>query len=1012
MKINTTLLCFFVVAMFCNTYTQAQRTSNGNNTTLKAQLLHQETKAPIAFVNVGFIGKGIGSVTDAQGYFELTYATHKIKGSDIIQFSIIGFKTKQIPIASIESLLTERNTITLVPELYDLEEVVLENTKIKNTTVGNSKINPEKFGYWKNELGLGGEIASKIKIKRRQTQLQSLNFMVLENLSDSIRIRVNVYDIDPIFRIPQNNLLNTVIYHTVSKRSGIERIPLSKYNIFTDTDVIVSIELIEIYGERLGFAVAGSGNKTPSFTRSISQGYWKPHKAEAMGFTMDVSYPLEKGDKETIDRVRPDAITIFWDASAKGKSRDLDAEFELIDRYIKALKNVEVTVQKFAFKYSDSETFQVKKGKSEAVLDYLNETTYEGVSDYASLKESSSQKSQSHLIFTDGTTLFSDLTPVFNSPTFTISTNERANTEALEEVALYTDGVYIALDKRSPKRALDYLLKDIPIENFNAENNVTIPKINGTITSEFGPLQGAVIKVKNTFKEQQSDAEGRFEISAEQGDVLIVRFPTMETNEVQITDTDVNIAMKVDGNLLEEVVLSGKRDEKLVKTASGKKNFDAVSFKTNIITEEDISPSHLTLGDVLTRMSGIRVNRNVFTGEEEYVNPRVSSITLKVLPIIILDGVPYEQGSVPFINPQNIASVQVITSIHAVNLYGTLGRGGAIIVTTKTGDPDYYASKKEEKPSLLIQGNDYEGETVTTLGEDLNKPVYLIQLERTTTIEEAKKIYERYKNTVLDDPIVFYTDVASYFKKWDKNVALRILSNLSEIAPDNIEVLKLLAYHLESFDEELLANKVYKKILDLAPHRIQSYRDLAVSYQEIEDYKKSFELYKQILANETKGLDFTPLKKTTEFELMRLVAFHKSKVRFTDLPNELLEVGFKKDRRLVFEWTDPQAAFEIQFVNPQGKYFKWEHSVFANQERLKDEVTKGYSLEEFALDDAPPGEWLVNIQYLGEDEIQPPIYLKYTLYLNYATPQETKEVKIIKLFQQKGKTTLGTLTLR
>jgi tetratricopeptide (TPR) repeat protein len=572
--------------------------------------------------------------------------------------------------------------------------------------------------------------------------------------------------------------------------------------------------------------------------------------------------------------------------------------------------------------------------------------------------------------------------------------------------------VYIDLNKHTPKKALVYLLEDIPVENFATENDITIPKIKGTITSEFGPLQGAVIKVKSTFKEQQSDTEGRFEIVAEQGEVLIVRFPTMETREIQVTDTQMDIVMKVDGNLLEEVVLSGKKEEELVKTANGEKNFDAVSFKTNIITEEDISPSHLTLGDVLTRMSGIRVNRNVFTGEEEYINPRAGSITLKVLPIIVLDGVPYDQASVPFINPQNMASVQVITSIHAVNLYGTLGRGGAIIVTTKTGDPNYYASKREEKPSLLIQGNDYDGETVATLYEDLNKPVYLIKLERTTTIEQARKTFQMYKNTVLDDPIVFYTDVASYFKKWNKDEALRILSNLSELAPDNIEVLKLLAYHLESFDEQGLANKVYRKIVDLAPNRIQSYRDLALSYQQIGDYKKAFELYKEVLANETEGLDFTPLKKTAEFELMRLLAFHKSKIHFTDLPNELLEVGFKKDRRLVFEWTDPQAGFEIQFVNPQGKYFKWEHSVFSNQERLKDEVTKGYSLEEFALDDAPPGEWLINIQYLGEDNIQPPIYLKYTLYLNYATPQETKEVKIIKLFQQKDKTTLGTLTLR
>ena len=1016
MKKNTILLaCFFICFLF-TTITYAQYTIEGGRATLKAQLIQQDTKEPIPFVNVGFVGKGVGSVTDAQGYFTLSYKTDRIKESDIIQFSIIGFKTKKIPIVSITTVLSKNNVITLVPERYSLDEVVLENTKVKNATIGNTKVDLEKFGYWKNQLGLGGEIASKIKIKKKRTQLKSLNFEVLENLSDSIRIRVNVYDIDPIYKIPKNNILNTTIYHTVSRRSGIEYIPLSKYKIFTDTDVIVSIELIEIYGDRLGFAIAGSANKSHSYTRSISQDYWKPHKNEPIAFTMEVSYPAEKGSSEAVERPSPEAITIFWDASAKANNRNINAELELVQRYIKALKNVEVTVHKFALGYKETSDFSIKKGKSESVINYLKNTRYEGTSDYSALVDQKAQKLTYTLIFTDGNTLFSELEPLFNTTTFAITSSRNSNINRLEELALYTDGVCIDINRFPPKKAIDFLLKDLPVDN--TITPLPTYSIKGTITSEIGSLEGARIGVKETFNEVTSDASGTFEIEAQEGDQLVIKFPGMKTKEVIVSrNRDLQIELETQGDWLGEVVLTGekkKEEEKFVETASGKKNFDAVTFKTNIITEEDISPSFITLGDVLRRLSNIRVEQDPFTRAEVYVTPRPSSVTQRVLPVVVVNDIVYEQlnNDIPPVNPQDIITVEVVTSIHASVLYGTLGRGGAIIVKTKSGNPQYFIAEKDEKPSALIEGNDYQDTDVAVLDEALNKPVYLIQLEKASSLEDALATYEQYKNSDLQDPIVFYTDVATYFQKWNKGIAIRILSNLPETLAGDIEVLKLMAYHLETFKEEKLANTLYKRILELAPDRIQSYRDLALSHQQIGNYKEAFELYKQILANETKGLDFLPLKKTAEFELMRLLAFHKSKVSFQDVPNELLDVGFKKDRRLVFEWTNPQADFEIQFVNPQAKYFKWEHSVFANQERLKDEVSKGYSLEEFALDDAPPGEWIINVQYLGEEGLQPPSYLKYTLYLNYATPEETKEVKLIKLFQQKDKTTVGTLTLK
>ena len=96
----------------------------------------------------------------------------------------------------------------------------------------------------------------------------------------------------------------------------------------------------------------------------------------------------------------------------------------------------------------------------------------------------------------------------------------------------------------------------------------------------------------------------------------------------------------------------------------------------------------------------------------------------------------------------------------------------------------------------------------------------------------------------------------------------------------------------------------------------------------------------------------------------------------------------------------------------EKKFFKWNHTLEENRERLENEKRQGFQIEEFIIDDAPRGEWLINVQYLGqEDDYILPPFLKYTLYRDYGTPSETKEVRVIKLFRQTEKVTLAKLEI-
>jgi tetratricopeptide (TPR) repeat protein len=263
-----------------------------------------------------------------------------------------------------------------------------------------------------------------------------------------------------------------------------------------------------------------------------------------------------------------------------------------------------------------------------------------------------------------------------------------------------------------------------------------------------------------------------------------------------------------------------------------------------------------------------------------------------------------------------------------------------------------------------------------------------------------------------ESPLEFYVDVAQYFDGINKELADQVRADLAYISRNNTKALRTLCYIYEATGDYEKAALVYERILKVAPSEAQSYRDLALVYQEIGKYNEALELYYNMLGEQIKGVNFKGIEKTLKNELSHLLALHKDQVDYERFPNEWLRTDFDIDIRMVIDWSDRTVPFEFQFVNPEKKFFKWTHTLEDSRDRLEEEQAQGYQSEEFIIDDAPSGEWLINIQYLGDegDYVLPP-FLKYTVYRNYGTPQETKEIKVVKLFKQSDKVTLGKVVL-
>ena len=543
------------------------------------------------------------------------------------------------------------------------------------------------------------------------------------------------------------------------------------------------------------------------------------------------------------------------------------------------------------------------------------------------------------------------------------------------------------------------------------DRSATAEQVTGVITSGAKPLKGAAITKKGTFNEVYTDANGRFTITAAIDDVLVVSAPAMFTKEVLIETQDIGaITLTSKSNDLDEVVLEGReRVDNTVETAYGKTSGDKIGYATGEISTRNYSAGYTSLDQLIKgKVSGVTVNSGLLTGQATTYKIRggSQSITNEVPPIWIVNGTPY-QDPPSFLDVNQIDNISVLKSVVATSRYGSLAAGGAFLIKTK--EANFEAKAAKNKQSALVSGNEYTGDVTGSI--DTALPSYILRFRESGTPQQQFALYKKLSRT-QESPLEYYVDAAQYFQTIDPKLADEVRSDLAYIARNNTKALRTLSYLYELVNDTGNIVLVNERIAKIAPSESQSYRDLALAYQNDAQYDKALELYINMLGEQIMGVNFNGLEKPLRSELSRLVALHKDKIDYSRLPNEWLRTDFKVDMRMTIDWSDKSVPFEFQFVNPQKKFFKWTHTLEETRDRLKAEQKEGFQTEEFIIDDAPAGEWLINVQYLGNegDYVLPP-FLKYTVYRNYGTPKETKEVRVIKLFKQVDKVTLGKVTM-
>ncbi|WP_106137473.1 SusC/RagA family TonB-linked outer membrane protein [Spirosoma oryzae] len=224
--------------------------------------------------------------------------------------------------------------------------------------------------------------------------------------------------------------------------------------------------------------------------------------------------------------------------------------------------------------------------------------------------------------------------------------------------------------------------------------------IKGVVTSgeDNAALPGVNVVIKGTTTGASTNAEGAYTITVPANQLrngaLVFSFIGMKTLEVPMgNQSTINVKLQRDETSLDEVIVSA---------LGFKENADKLGATASKIDAKDIVRSGETgvINGMAGKAAGVLITRSAGDpGAGSYIQIRgQNTITGSTQPLVIVDGIPIsnstlgdgssgvtQQSRLNDINPDDIASMQILKGASAAALWGSRAANGVIVITTKKG---------------------------------------------------------------------------------------------------------------------------------------------------------------------------------------------------------------------------------------------------------------------------------------------------------------------------------------
>jgi TonB-linked SusC/RagA family outer membrane protein len=206
--------------------------------------------------------------------------------------------------------------------------------------------------------------------------------------------------------------------------------------------------------------------------------------------------------------------------------------------------------------------------------------------------------------------------------------------------------------------------------------NVTV---RGTVNDKTGaPLPGVTVIVKGTQTGTQTDSKGNYSISAPSNAVLTFSFIGFEATDKSVGGQGtINITLNEASTNLNEVVVVGFGTQKKVLVTGAIAHVSSADLQDQQNSRIDQALQGRAAGVFVSQATGS-------PGSQPTVLIRGAGSINNASPLYVLDGVVISNGGYENINPDDIASIDVLKDASAA-IYGSRAANGVILITTKKG---------------------------------------------------------------------------------------------------------------------------------------------------------------------------------------------------------------------------------------------------------------------------------------------------------------------------------------
>ena len=303
--------------------------------------------------------------------------------------------------------------------------------------------------------------------------------------------------------------------------------------------------------------------------------------------------------------------------------------------------------------------------------------------------------------------------------------------------------------------------------------------------------------------------------------------------------------------------------------------------------------------------------------------------------------------------------------------------------------------------------------------------LYLASLRRAAP-GEAYAVYLAERPRYATSPSFFLDCSRFFFAAGERELGLRVVTNLAELRIDDATLLRVLAWRLGQEREVELAAEILERVRCLRPEEPQSLRDLALALAERAELRESPAdaqravdlLYEVVTGSGVFGSwdRFPEIEVVALEELNRLLARVERRGWSAAVRSGHIDPRLRRlldvDLRIVVSWDADQTDVDLHVYEPTGEEASYRQNRTAAGGLVSRDFTQGYGPEEYLIRRAVPGPYSIRVQYYAsrQQTLVGPATVTATVFTNYGRPNETRQVLTLRMDRPRDTEEVGVVT--